>query len=57
MPSNPLDAYGLLLSAIVDPNPVMFLKPKALLRQKAKPGEELLDSADGAGGAVLRADV
>ena len=30
MPSNPLDAYGLMLSAIKDPNPVMFLKPKAL---------------------------
>src|SRR5215467_13384807 len=41
MPSNPRDAYGLLLSAIVDPNPVMFLKPKALMRAKAKPGEEI----------------
>jgi 2-oxoisovalerate dehydrogenase E1 component beta subunit len=41
MPSNPRDAYGLLLSAIVDPNPVMFLKPKALLRVKARPGEEI----------------
>jgi 2-oxoisovalerate dehydrogenase E1 component beta subunit len=41
MPSNPKDAYGLLLSAIRDPNPVMFLAPKALLRQKALPGEEL----------------
>lgn len=42
MPSTPLDAYGLLLSAIEDPNPVMFLKPKALLRVKGKeliPGE------------------
>ena len=39
MPSNPLDAYGLLLSAIDDPNPVMFLKPKALMRVR---GEELL---------------
>lgn len=39
MPSNPLDAYGLLLSAIKDPNPVMFLEPKALLRIK---GEELI---------------
>jgi 2-oxoisovalerate dehydrogenase E1 component beta subunit len=44
MPSNPLDAYGLLLSAIADPNPVMFLAPKALLRSKASlceriPGE------------------
>jgi 2-oxoisovalerate dehydrogenase E1 component beta subunit len=41
MPSNPRDAYGLLLSAIVDPNPVMFLKPKALLRMKGRPGEEI----------------
>jgi 2-oxoisovalerate dehydrogenase E1 component beta subunit len=39
MPSTPLDAYGLLLSAIEDPNPVLFLKPKALLRVK---GEELI---------------
>lgn len=39
MPSNPLDAYGLLLSAIEDPNPVMFLKPKSLLRVK---GEDLI---------------
>jgi len=41
MPSNPRDAYGLMLSAIVNPNPVMFLKPKALLRVKALPGEEI----------------
>ncbi len=41
MPSNPRDAYGLMLSAIVDPNPVMYLKPKALMRAKAKPGEEI----------------
>src|SRR5271167_234821 len=39
MPSNALDAYGLMLSAIVDPNPVMVLLPKALLRVR---GEELL---------------
>lgn len=39
MPSTPKDAYGLMLSAIEDPNPVMFLKPKALLRVK---GEELI---------------
>ncbi|MCB0351559.1 MAG: alpha-ketoacid dehydrogenase subunit beta [Bdellovibrionales bacterium] len=38
-PSTPLDAYGLMLSAIEDPNPVMFLKPKALMRVR---GEELL---------------
>jgi 2-oxoisovalerate dehydrogenase E1 component beta subunit len=39
MPSTPLDAYGLMLSAIEDPNPVLYLKPKALLRVR---GEELL---------------
>jgi 2-oxoisovalerate dehydrogenase E1 component beta subunit len=41
MPSNPLDAYGLMLSAIADPNPVMFLAPKALLRTKAAVGERI----------------
>ncbi len=46
LPSNPRDAYGLLLSAIVDPNPVMFLAPKALLRQKAHPGEEIPGEPD-----------
>src|SRR6202166_163885 len=39
MPSNALDAYGLMLAAIIDPNPVMVLLPKALLRMR---GEELL---------------
>lgn len=42
MPSDPLSAYGLMLSAIKDPNPVLYLKPKALLRIKGKeklPGE------------------
>jgi len=39
MPSTPLDAYGLMLSAIEDPNPVMFLMPKALTRAK---GTELI---------------
>ncbi len=39
MPSTPLDAYGLMLSAIEDPNPVLFLKPKGLLRVR---GEELI---------------
>jgi 2-oxoisovalerate dehydrogenase E1 component beta subunit len=46
MPSNPLDAYGLLLSAIVDPNPVMFLSPKALLRAKAGPDERIPGEPD-----------
>lgn len=39
MPSTPIDAYGLMLSAISDPNPVLFLKPKALMRVR---GEELI---------------
>jgi 2-oxoisovalerate dehydrogenase E1 component beta subunit len=44
MPSNPLDAYGLMLSACRDLNPVMYLKPKALLRLK---GEELIPGEPG----------
>lgn len=39
MPSNALDAYGLMLSAVDDPNPVLYLKPKALMRVR---GEELI---------------
>ena len=42
MPSNPLDAYGMMLAAIQDPDPVLYLKPKALLRVKGEqrlPGE------------------
>jgi 2-oxoisovalerate dehydrogenase E1 component beta subunit len=42
LPSDPLDAYGLTLSAIIDPNPVMLLLPKALLRVSSDrkiPGE------------------
>jgi 2-oxoisovalerate dehydrogenase E1 component beta subunit len=32
MPSNAHDAYGLMIAALKDPNPVMYLKPKALMR-------------------------
>ncbi len=39
MPSTARDAYGLMLSAIADPNPVMVLLPKALLRVR---GTELI---------------
>jgi 2-oxoisovalerate dehydrogenase E1 component beta subunit len=46
IPSTPRDAYGLMLSAIKDPNPVMFLAPKALLRAKALPGEEIPGEPD-----------
>ncbi len=47
MPSTARDAYGLMLSAIIDPNPVMVLLPKALLRIRGDdliPGEP--DNAD-----------
>jgi 2-oxoisovalerate dehydrogenase E1 component beta subunit len=44
MPSNPLDAYGLLLSCILDPNPCMYLNPKALMRVR---GEELIPGEPG----------
>lgn len=44
MPSTPADAYGLLLAAIQDPNPVLVMAPKALLRTK---GEELLPGEPG----------
>ena len=42
IPSTPLNSYGLMLSAIEDLNPVMYLIPKALLRMKGVekiPGE------------------
>jgi 2-oxoisovalerate dehydrogenase E1 component beta subunit len=42
MPSTPIDAYGLMIAALKDTNPVMFMKPKALLRTKGDgriPGE------------------
>ena len=41
-PSTPLDAYGLMIAAIKDPNPVLYLKPKALMRVRGEepiPGE------------------
>ena len=42
MPCTPIDAYGLMIAALKDTNPVMFMKPKALLRTKGDeriPGE------------------
>ena len=44
MPSNALDAYGLMLSAVKDPNPVLFMKPKALMRVR---GDELIPGEPG----------
>jgi 2-oxoisovalerate dehydrogenase E1 component beta subunit len=46
MPSTPRDAYGLMLSAIVDPNPVMYLMPKALLRVKGDAGDPIPGEPD-----------
>ncbi len=42
MPSRPRDAYGMLLSAIADPNPVMVLLPKALMRARAQGADGLI---------------
>lgn len=42
LPSRPVDAYGLMISAIQDPDPVLFLYSKATIRIKGKeliPGE------------------
>lgn len=42
LPSNALDAYGLLLSALQEDNPVMYLPPKSLMRVRTEeliPGE------------------
>ncbi len=41
LPSNPLDAYGLMIAAIKDPNPVMVLLPKALMRVRGEVNERL----------------
>ncbi|MGZ3695367.1 MAG: alpha-ketoacid dehydrogenase subunit beta [Bdellovibrionota bacterium] len=48
MPSTPLDAYGLMLAAIKDPNPVLYLIPKGLMRARGAeliPGEPDTDKA------------
>ena len=44
IPSTPLDAYGLMLAAVQEQNPVMYLEPKALLRIR---GEELIPGEPG----------
>jgi len=36
LPSTPKDAYGLMISAIKDENPVLFLYPKALIRARGE---------------------
>jgi pyruvate dehydrogenase E1 component beta subunit len=41
MPSNPYDAKGLLLAAIEDPNPVIFVEHKLLYKTKGPVPEEM----------------
>lgn len=41
LPSCPRDAYGLMLSALREPNPVMMLLPKALMRYRGEEGEDV----------------
>jgi 2-oxoisovalerate dehydrogenase E1 component beta subunit len=41
MPSTPRDAYGLMLTALRDANPVMFLAPKALMRYRGEEGDDV----------------
>ena len=40
MPATPADAKGLLLAAIADPNPVLYLEHKALYRSQRGPVDE-----------------
>jgi 2-oxoisovalerate dehydrogenase E1 component beta subunit len=42
MPRDPIQAKGLLLASIRDPNPVIFLEPKALYRN----AEDLVPDED-----------
>jgi 2-oxoisovalerate dehydrogenase E1 component beta subunit len=46
IPSNPKDGYGLLISCLQDPNPTMFLAPKALMYMA---GDELIPGEPAAG--------
>ena len=53
MPSTPADAKGLILAAIADPNPVLYLEHKALYRSQRGPVDGGLTSVP-LGKALLR---
>jgi len=53
-PATPADAKGLLLSAIADPNPVLYLEHKALYRSQHGPVDEGLTFAPLGKAAVRR---
>jgi len=54
MPATPADAKGLLLAAIADPNPVLYLEHKALYRSQRGPVDEGLTPAPLGKAAVRR---
>lgn len=55
MPSTPADAKGLMLAAIADPNPVLYLEHKALYRSQRGPVDEGLAPVPLGTAAVRRA--
>src|SRR5215472_17364670 len=54
MPATPADARGLLLAAIADPNPVLYLEHKALYRSQKGPVDEGLTMVPLGSAAVRR---
>jgi len=54
MPATPADARGLLLAAIADPNPVLYLEHKALYRAQKGPVDEGLTMVPLGSAAVRR---
>ena len=54
MPATPADARGLLLAAVADPNPVLYLEHKALYRSQKGPVDEGLTMVPLGSAAVRR---